>query len=247
MCDQSNRIREVTLKDQCMVTTNLLVVIHKEPAQKGRPKKNKGTIYVGLDENVGGGSSSSVKGDVVSGGTVRGSVVRGGRGRGGGVVRGKGDAVKGGRGRGKGTNMRRMMIRGGTITGSRLIDEINVDETDRGEGIETSRAATVGGICWWYDTFEIKTLGLRVRRGIGKRNVVAENVRYNMLGKWFGINESNPTPSEDNGPVTPSEDNEGSIREADNVMQEAYLNEQATGWIHKTFKQETRSNAHDLD
>ncbi|GKA75134.1 hypothetical protein Tco_0781512, partial [Tanacetum coccineum] len=52
----------------------------------------------------------------------------------------------------------------------------------------------------------VKTLGLKVRRGIGKRNVVAKNVRYNMLGKWFGINESNPTPSEDNGPVTPSED-----------------------------------------
>ncbi|GKB86607.1 hypothetical protein Tco_0958879, partial [Tanacetum coccineum] len=110
---------------------------------------------------------------------------RGGRGRGGGVVRGKGDAVKGGRGIGKGTNMRGRVSRGGTVTGSRLIDEIDVDETGRGEGIETSRAATVGANAG--SSKPGKTLGLRVRRGIGKRNVVAENVRHDSIFQMIAL------------------------------------------------------------
>ncbi|GJT84143.1 hypothetical protein Tco_1058485 [Tanacetum coccineum] len=124
--------------------------------------------------------------------------VRGGRGRGGGVVRGKGDAVKGGRGIGKG--------RGWVFETSRATTVGGID-TVRCEPIRGATSCGLSNLGVKRKLFEAnagsnkpgKTLGLRVRRGIGKRNVVAENVRYNMLGKWFGINESNPTPSEDNG------------------------------------------------
>ncbi|GJX75478.1 hypothetical protein Tco_0314073 [Tanacetum coccineum] len=95
-----------------------------------------------------GGSNASVqcgavRGGAVRGGVVRGGAVRGGRGRGG-DVRGRGGTIKGGKGRGKGTYIRGGVSKGCIVTSSRLIDEIDVDKTSIGEGIETSRAATVG-------------------------------------------------------------------------------------------------------
>ncbi|GJT85446.1 pentatricopeptide repeat-containing protein [Tanacetum coccineum] len=170
------------------------------------------------------------------GGAVRGrgDAVRGGRGRCG-VVRGRGGAVRGGRGSGEGIETSRA-----TIVGS--VDTIRC---------EPVRGATSGGLSnlgGKRKLFEAdagtskpgKTLWLRIRRGIGKRNVVAKNVRYNRLGRWFGINESNPTPSEDNA--------EGSVRQADNVMQETSLNEQAARMdLQNLQKSNSTNKLHEKD
>nr|GEZ29463.1 hypothetical protein [Tanacetum cinerariifolium] len=59
------------------------------PAQKGKPKKNKGNASVGLEENVREGSTGSFRGGAVRGGVVRGSAVRGGS------IRVRGEIVRG--------------------------------------------------------------------------------------------------------------------------------------------------------
>ncbi|GKC13429.1 hypothetical protein Tco_1010211 [Tanacetum coccineum] len=109
--------------------------------------------------------ATTLRGGVVRGGVVRCGAMRGGRGRGG-AVRGRGGTIKG---------------------GSRLIDEIDVDETSRGESIETSKLQLL---------------------------VVLTQLDVQ------GVNEQA----------------EGSVRQANNVTQEASLNEQAPGMDPKNLQ-----------
>ncbi|GJR19475.1 hypothetical protein Tco_0968002 [Tanacetum coccineum] len=142
--------------------------------------------------------------------------------------------------------MRGGVVRGGVVRGGASRCGKGRGGVVRGEGIETSRATTVGGI----DTIRCepvrgatsgdlsnlgvkrqlfkadagtsmpaKTLGLRIRRSIGKSNVVAENVRYNRMGRWFEINEMQGV----------NDQAEGSARQANDVMKDTSLNEQAAG------------------
>nr|GEU68287.1 zinc finger, CCHC-type [Tanacetum cinerariifolium] len=118
LLDVMNVVTSATLRgnDQHSSTNVIALIPPKEQAQKGRPKKNKGNAYVGLEENVREGSTGSFRGGAVRGGAVRGGSVRGGSLRGG-IVRG--GLVRGGRSR----NVRGEVSRGGSVTGSRLIDE----------------------------------------------------------------------------------------------------------------------------
>ncbi|GKA17270.1 hypothetical protein Tco_0697107, partial [Tanacetum coccineum] len=186
--------------------------------------------YSGVEfRNLFWAASKASRGGAVRG---RGDAVRGGRGRCG-VVRGRGGAVRGGRGSGEGIETSRA-----TIVGS--VDTIRC---------EPVRGATSGGLSnlgGKRKLFEAdagtskpgKTLWLRIRRGIGKRNVVAKNVRYNRLGRWFGINEIQGV----------NDQAEGSVRQADNVMQETSLNEQAARMdLQNLQKSNSTNKLHEKD
>nr|GEU83342.1 pentatricopeptide repeat-containing protein [Tanacetum cinerariifolium] len=195
-------------------STNLIVLIPpKEPTQKGRPKKNKGNASVGLEENVREGSTGSFRGGAVRGGVVRGGSLRGGTVRGGLVRGGRGRNVRGGVSRGGSVTGSRLIdetysLQTITCEAQQTVNhDANVDIPQIVGGVDTVRGETIrGAISDGLSNLGVKsqileaksetsktgkTLGIRIKRAIGKRQVVFGITRYARMGRWFGINENN--------------------------------------------------------